>query len=463
LRPNPKFMIDSVSNKHDSPDEVVHCEITGVSFDGYLKYKTYEVVLSVSGSRQRHSGGFVHGPGHHIGAVAALAFDHAKRPHPILKSGDTRLARAERSEPYVQDGMVAGRMDKEGAHSSKIALAEIAEEVGGEVVGDTFRELGSLSPSMPFESTEADHYYLAAVVITGKPSGDGGRMEVEDLIGPKFLSPDEALRSMDNGEVSEGGRSRTMFCRGFDSIGYIHQLGIYVHDHPALKSRFETLGLGEPVDIRDQLASSRIPEEAPPNGSLESQINHVVPVRRDEVPLTELARLIDTESKHAVKTEDRTTELDGTFRSQYLQLDYDRVKLADYYLDPDKGPMIRMQSVARPALAFAPDSLKVVTRDIQDLPISRDKTPQEQLPVGVRALGKPTGASPGQSDLYYHFYVRETKPTPDGYVTLGEAIKMCRTGDADSHTEAFCGRLADDLGWIPNLRLYLDDAKQLTL
>ena len=446
-------------------DEVISSEITGVGYDGYLKYKNYQVDLSLEGILTRYSGGFVHGPGHHIGAVAAFAFDDAMTPHPVLKSGDTRLSRAERSQPYVLDGFVAGRMDKKGADSSKIALAELAEEVGGEVVGDTFRKLGGLSPTMPFESTEGDNYYLAAVEITGKPSGDGGQMEVPDLIAPKFLSPTEALRSMDNGEISEGGRTRTLYGRGFDSIGYVPQLGAYVHDHPALLSKFDTLGLGEPVDIRSQLKPSRFPQEKPPADNLEAQINDVVAVARKEVSMSDQSRLVDVQAKHAVNKNGVITELDGQFPSQYLQLDYDRAKVAQYYIDPEKGPMVKMKEEARPALAFAPDSPKVVRRDVQDLPISRDKPAEDQLPDGVRALGKPTGASPGQSDLYYHFYAQETsppeKPEQSGYVKLSEAIKLCRTGDGDAHTEALCERLADDLNWIPNLEMSVQQAKDL--
>lgn len=446
-------------------DEVVSSEITEVGYNGYLKFKNYQVDVSAEGILTRYSGGFVHGPGHHIGAVAAFAFDEAMTPHPILKSGDTRLSRAERSEPYVLDGFVAGRMDKKGADSSKIALAELAEEVGGEVVGDTFRKLGDLAPTMPFESTEGDNYYLAAVEIKGKPSGDGGQMEVADLIGPRFLSPTEAFRSMDSGEVSEGGRSRALYGRGFDSIGYVLQLGAYVHDHPALAARFDTLGLGQAVDIRGQLKASRFPEPTVPGDSLESQINDVVAVRRDEVPLSENSRLVDTDSKHAVNKSGVITQLDGEFKSQYLQLDYDRAKVADYYIDPEKGPMIRMQEAARPALAFAPDSPKVIRKDVDDFPILRDKTPEEQLPEGVRPLGKPTGASPGQTDLYYHFYARETakpeNPEQSGYVKLSEAIRLCRTGDGDAHTEALCERLADDMNWLPNLDMSVEQAKTL--
>lgn len=435
-------------------------KLTRLAFDGYLKYHTYQLELT-SGMPATFTGGFVHGPGHHIAAVAAFAFDHDLTPHPILKSGDTRLSRFERGQPYVLDGFVAGRMDKEGADSSKIALAELAEEVGGQVVGTTFRKLGELTPTMPFESTEADHYYMAAVEIVGRPSGDGGLMEVADLIAPRFLAPLEAWRAMDQGEVSEGGRTRALFGRGFDALGYLPQLGVYIHDHPQLAARYDPLGAGPVQDLRPQLKAGRIPEDQPPGTSLEARINHVVTGSREVHPLSETSRMVDSECRHAVDKNGEITVLEGRFLSQYLQLDYDRAKLADYYLDPERGPMISLQTEARPVLAFSPGSPEVLRLDVQDLRLFRNREPREQLPPGARALGRPTGASPGQSDLYYHFYVRQTDPPQtSGFVTLSQAIRLCRSGHGDAHTEALCARLALELNWIPNLNMSVEAAKQ---
>ena len=216
--------------------------------------------------------------------------------------------------------------------------------------------------------------------------------------------------------------------------------------------------------IRDRLKASRFPEPEA-RTTLESQINHIVPVRRDEIPLGTDSRLVDASAKHAVNKNGVITELDGEFPSQYLKLAYDRAKVADYYLDSEAGPMIRLKSDARPALAFAPDAPKVIRKDVTDVPISREESPESQLPKGVRKLGQPTGASPGQSDLYYHFYARESErpenPQQAGYVPLSDAIKMCRTGDGDAHTEALCERLADDLEWIPNLNMSVESARSL--
>ena len=465
-QPQPRPEVSPPAEAAQPVDQVVSSEITETPFNGFLKYKNYEVSVSRDGILERYRGGFVHGPGHHIAAVAAFAFDEAMTPHPILKTGDTRLARADRQEPYVLDGFIAGRMDKKGADSSKIALAELAEEVGGEVVGETFRKLGeSLTPTMPFESTEADNYYLAAVEITGKPTGDGGGMEVTDIIGPKFSTPNEAIRAMDNGELSETGRTRALYGRGFDAIGYVPQLGVYVQDHPELAARYDTLGLGDVQDIRSQLKPSKFPEPWKPGDNLESQINDVTCTKREETALDAESRMIDAKTKHAVNKNGVITTLDKEFPNQYLQLDYDRAKVATYYIDPERGPMVEMKSDVRPSLAFAPDSPSVLRRDVEDIKIERDKGLEEQLPAGTRPLGKGGGASAGQTDLYYHYLAREVEqPSQDknaNFLPLGEAISLCRNGEGDAQTEALCERLADDLNWLPNLGMSVAAAKSL--
>lgn len=447
-------------------DGVVSSQLLEVPFDGFLKYKTYEVSIAQKGILQRYRGGFVHGPGHHIGAVAAFAFDAAMTPHPILKTGDTRLSRAERNESYVLDGFIAGRMDKEGADSSKIALAELAEEVGGEVVGQTFRKLGeTITPTMPLESTEGDNYYLAAVQLSGSPSGDGGGMEVVDMIGPKITTPIEALRAMDEGQVSEAGRTRVLFGRGFDAIGYLPQLGVYVHDHPRLRERFDTLGLGEVTDLRQQIRGGPLPETRPPAQTLEARINHVVATRREQIPVAEGSKMIDARTRHAVNANGSITTLEQEFPNQYLQLDYDRAKLATYCIDPERGPLVQLTTEARPALAFAPESPRVLRKDVADLPLSRVQNPLEQLPPGARLLGQAGGASAGQSDLYYHFAARQVaapeNPAEQGFVPLSQAILLCRSGEGDAQTEALCERLCDDLEWIPNLEMSVEDARRM--
>ena len=432
-------------------------------FDGFLKYRTYHLAVA----QQEFEGGFVHGPGHHIAAVAGLVFDEKLMPHAILKSGDTRLSRAERSESYVMDGFIAGRMDKAGARSSKIALAELAEEVGGEVVGDTFRPLGQVvSPTMPLESTEGDNYFMAAVELSGKPLGDGGGMEVADLIGPKIVTPDQLFDALQKGLVSEVGRTQTLFSRAFDAIGYLPQLDLYVHDHPALVERFDTLGLDPLEDLRSQLTGSPLPEPAPGGGStLESRINEVVVHRREVIETGPQSRMVCATTSHAVRDEDGLTVLENEFANQYLQLDYDRVKLVTFYRDPEQGPMVRMPEAPRPALAFAPGNPPVMRRDVVDVAVSREKTLEAQLPPDAFLLGRGGGASAGQSDLYYHFAAREVSHLEpeqlESYYPLSEAIRLCRCGEGDAQTEALLRRLSRYLEWIPNLSLSVSQARAL--
>lgn len=463
LPPRTPHSVQAPASPTGPQDQVVKAEVIGVPFEGFLKYKSYRVELVEGGQCTHYTGGFVHGPGHHISAIAALAFDEQMKPHPILKSGDTRLSRADRQKPYVQDGFIAGRMDKVGAESSKIALAELAEEVGGEVVPGTFQPLGQrVVPTMPFESTESDAYFMAAVHISGNPFGDGGSMELTDLIGPKIMTTSEAIRAMDEGKVSEASRTRTMFGRSFDAIGYIPQLEVYVQEHPALASRFDTLGLGPVVDLRVAEAASRFPEPKTPGDNLESRVNHVVCSQRQEVALSDQARMVNAKTRHAVNENGVITPLDAEFANQYLQLDYDRAKIGTYYIDPQRGPMLQMTRQARPALAFAPESPDVLRLDVADIQIRKD---EETAPEGSRPLGNASGASAGQTDLYYHFFAREVTapehPDKEGFLPLAQAIRLCREGQGDAQTEALCERLADDLQWIPNLEMSVDQARKL--
>jgi hypothetical protein len=429
---------------------VSHSEVTDEPFGKFLKYKRYVAQID----DQLYRGGFVHGPGHHSAAVAALGFNENGKPFAVLKTGDTRLSRAERGEPYVLDGFIAGRLDKKGAGAVKIALGELAEEVGGEVVPGTFQPLGAaLSPTMALESTECDSYFLALVKLAGAPTGDGGSMEVTDLIGPKFLSPQQLLQACRQGGVSDASRAETMYTRSFDRIGYLPQLDLFVQDHPRLEARFRTLGLGDVLDLRSEQKST-IPQDipAPP-----SKINDVVVAERDVIVIDDETRMMDAKTQHAIRSVSLVEAQGKPFPNQYLQLDYDRVKLVTFVEDPERGPLVRLSSQARPCLAFAPESPTVVRMDVEDLRIPRDRS---GLP-GAEPLGSPCGASAGQSDLYYHFGARRSQDSDGSYLPLARAITLCREGHGDAQTEALLVRLADELGWIPNLGMSVKEAKAL--
>ena len=439
--------------------------ITQTLFDGFLKYQTYKFQTVVYGSPEELEGGFVFGPGHHTAAMAGLLFNGENKPLVVLKTGDLRFTRLERGEPYKLDGCVAGRMDKMGASTIDIALAELAEEVGGEVVGSSFRPLGKeLTPTMPLESTECDTYFVAAVRVLSKPSGDGGKMEVPELIGAKVVSPSEAWKLFSGGRVSDGARTQVMFGRAFDSIGYVPTHDLFVQDFPELAGRFQTLGLGETWDPRLENLESEVPPAPKDDNNPMSRINSAQAVERRTVPLPS-GEMVDAEIRHAIKTGDTLTPVGNTFSSQFLKLEYDRVKVAEYYQDPESGPMVKMKTRIRPVMAFAPGKPRTYRLDVDDLPVPRNENFLEKMENTI-TLGSPSGASSGQSDLYYHYAATEVKkpekPTGEGFVTLGEAIRLCRSGHGDAQTEALLLRLAHHLKWNPNLSMSWEDLKRVT-
>jgi hypothetical protein len=518
---------------------ILKAEITGTPFKQYLTYQTYRVETS---SHQTFEGGFVYGPGHHAAAIAALVLDEKGMPYAVFKRGDTRLSRAERKESYVKVGWIAGRLDKPGASGAKIALDELAEEVGGAVVEGSFRRLGDkLSCTMPFESTEGDSYFSALVQLSGKPYGDGGSMEVVGLIGPLLKPAKEALIALDGEEICDSGRARTMYARNFDAIGFIPQLGVYVQDHPKMLRAFNSLGMGTPIDPRPLVRGSKIDNKllVPPKPTTqESRINDVICTSRRQIPLNSDSWMVAAKTRHAIRAlsvryvqggvgpgiktsaalgsdafeqntnssgkdpalsvVDEVTPLLKEFPNEYLHTNYDRAKVVVYFLDPVQGPVVVLNSQVHPVQAFGPksDSMRLprsmsrkqsdldsrlpppptavsfaeVTRlDVSDRKVARDQDPilqlSEEFPGKLRRLGAKSGASGGQSDLYYHYLACETTQLQDKagqqLVTLSEAIRLCRTGDGDSQTEAALVRLADSLNWIPSLQMDVEQAKQL--
>ena len=452
-----------------------HAAITGTLFSKYLKYQSYRVTLG----NEVYEGGFVHGPGHHISAIAALVFAPDGTPYATFKTGDTRLSRYLRNEPYVSTSGIAGRWDKSGSSAGQIVVDELSEEVGGRAVDGTFRRLGeTLAPTMPFESTESDEFFMAAVNIEGSPTGDGGAMEVVGLIGPVFYSPSEAVSKMDDATISDSARARAMFGRAWDAIGYLPDLGVYVQDYPDLHARYDTLGLGPVDDLRKRVSRGEVPAAQESTNSLASSINAATIVEQGQLDLGEVGKIVDARIQHAVKSRESTTSLPHIFPSQYLQTNYDRAKVALYYPDPKLGPMVEMKPQARPTLAFALGELKVIRRDLRDVRVNKDpyfiglpQTPPDHLmavpshPVkrelqstfdGVlHQLAKPNAASSGQSDLYYWSFSCRVDPPDENersnFVTLAEALRLCRTGHGDAQTEATLLRLATHLDWLPQL------------
>lgn len=436
-------------------------------FSKFLQYRVFEVVTPSGPQRV----GVLNGPGHDCAAVAAVVLDSEARPLMVLKTGDARISRVMRGETYLKLGSVAGRLDKEGANAAKIALAELAEEVGGQVVADSFRPLGLwLTPSMPFESSESDANYFSLVQLTGTAQGDGGGMEVEGLIGPVFLNFLDGFAAMESGAVGDAGRAMTLYRRCADSMGYVPELQTWIFDHPRLLERFQTLGLGAPLDPRQAPRSPHIPDDFVPQGAA-AQVDGAAWSRRLDHKLAE-GSLVEGETIH---THRGGQQLGGEFANQLLSLDYDRAKIVDYFLDPQLGPLVRFTLGERPVLAVKGSLLHKEQRtgtwkentalrrlDVLDVKFARGDGPPAR---GLEKLGEPCGASSGQCDLYYHFYARPHLDLPadaQDWIPLSKALEFCRTGQGDSQTEAALLRLARRLAWLPNLGMSVAQARSLT-
>jgi hypothetical protein len=460
-----------------------------VLFDGFLKVRTYELDIQRPEGVQTVTLTNLNGPGHNCAMVATTALAPDGTPRIILKKGDTRLSRQLRGEEYVKLGPTGGRLDKVGADPEKIGLSETAEELGGRPVEGSFRRLGSkLSPTMPHESTESDAYFSAVVQLGGKIEGDGGGMEAVGLIGPYLCDYQEFQRLLNSGEIADGARTRTMYGRNFDSVGYIPQLGVYVHDHPALKARFSTLGLGEPWDPRSQKPPEIQPEppaepDAPKNEA--ALIDHCIITQCKEIPLGIGMKMIDAQTQHAATVDGVVVPQEKKFLNQVECLNYDRAKMVVYYNDPQQGPMVYFADCERPLQALkgtgvfgqecdpTQDNTNLVRKDLMDFKIDREEAAGPQLANLLaselkvqsqpRELCAKTSTSSGSNDLYYHFYAVEVDKPPAGvqFVPLAQAVLGCRGGDADPLSESTLLSLYDQLGWIPQLGMSVESARQL--
>jgi hypothetical protein len=404
--------------------------------------------------------------------VAAVVIDSQARPYMVLKTGDARISRLMRGQPYLKLGCVAGRLDKAGADAAHIALAELAEEVGGKVVADSFRPLGLwLTPTMPLESSESDANYFSLVQLGESPRGDGGGMEIEGLIGPVFLPFLQGFSAMEDGTVGDAGRAMTLYQRCADSIGYVPELHTWVYDHPHLLERFDTLGLGPPLDPRSAPRSQQIPQNFVPQGAA-AEVDGAAWTERQEHPLAE-GSLVEGKTIH---THRGGQPLGQEFANQLLSLNYDRAKVVDYFLDPELGPLLRFSHGERPVLAVKGALLHKEQRtsewkentalrrlDVEDIKFARGSDPRS-LVVGLEKLGEPSGASSGQCDLYYHFFARRHPVRPadaQDWIPLAKALEFCRTGQGDSQSEAALLRLSRRLAWLPTLNMSVAQARAL--
>lgn len=428
-------------------------------FSKFLQYRVFDF--------EGQKVGVLNGPGHDCAAVAAVVLDSQSRPYMVLKTGDARMSRVLRHDTYLKWGCIAGRLDKAGASASKIALAEISEEVGGKVVADSFRPVGNwMTPTQPYESSECDANFFSLIQLGDAPKGDGGGMEVEGLIGPLFLRFQDGFAAMEDGRVGDAGRAMTLYRRCADWMGYVPELDRWVYDHPRLQQRYTTLGLGSPYDPRKDGQSKAIPANFVPGGPA-AAIDGAAWTECEKVKLDEHSQMLDGKTQHTA----HSVAQGAPFTNQLMQSDYDRAKIVTYTVDPEKGPLVRLSQNPRP-IAVLKQSLQgehqadrkenheLLQFDVDDVKFARGGSPQDLYDTPLQQLGQACGASSGQSDIYYHFYARQTKRAPE-MMPIAEAIQQCRTGQGDAQTEALLLRLCRQLHWIPTLDLSVEQAQQM--
>ena len=495
----PDGLITDVAAPQRPVAQAVAARQIAAPFESFMKVRTFEVDIARPGQAQVetvvcHA---LSGPGHNCSIAAPLMLDEHGLPRPVLKAGDTRAARTLRGEAYVKIGLIGGRWDKVGADAEAIGIDEIAEEIGADMVKGGYLPLGDkLVPTMPHESTEADRYFAAIVRVDAddKATGDMSGMEVVGLMKPQAMTVQSALQAMDDGSIGEGARARVAYGRALDKIGFIPELAAYVHDLPgALKKRFSTLGLGAPRDPRQlpaEIEADQGGHGAPPAPHEKAaEVDGVKFVSRDDVPIDGSTVMLDAETAHLAKD----TQVGGAFQNQILHVGYDRAKVVTFHDDPVQGPMVRLRPTPRPVMAakglamddersYKDENVALLALDVDELAVDLegavgtaaadavDGAVTDRFSSGsggaISRLGAPCDASPGQSDLRYHFYVNQVDAPPAGaekseFIRLADAIELCRGGEGDAATEAALLRLATRQRWLPQLGMSVDRAAKL--
>lgn len=466
-------------------------------FKGYLTVRRYAMELRADDSNmpQATHCNVLSAPGHNVSLVAVLLMHTDGRLEVVFKDGDTRPARVLRGEPYVKLGAVGGRLDQPNLDAAAVARHEVHEEIAATVVDGGLVPLGEMAAAtMPAESSEADRYFLALSHFdkgVSAPKGDGGGMELPGLIRPARLSVADAIAAMDDGRVGEGARARTAYGRAFDRLGYIPALDRYVFDLPeALNKRYDTLGLGQPVDLRKLGESHPASPPSPPDNPAR-QVNDVKLLDRVNTHLEEAALLVNARVAHAARKDGELRTVGAPFRIQFLHLPYDRVKLAVWVNDQSKGPRVLMESLERLPMAVKGANLREEFEGKEHAALNRLDLLEARMHVGVehrrdvieglaehaaeaiimarglagapKKLGSSVDASPGQSDLRYHLYHLEVPPgvADSRFIPLADALRACRQdGQGDTTTEALLLRLAAHAGWLPTLGMSVKAAQE---
>lgn len=450
--------------------EAVSAGIEAELFAGYMRLRTGWATFRDRGKESTQRGVVLSGPGHDVVIIAAVMIDLEGRPHLVFKGGDTRPARTLRGEPYLKIGSIGGRLDHQGVGSSATAILELAEETGAEVQADLLFPLSTApSPTMPQHSTEADHYYAAIVRFPEgtRPAGDGGGMELSELLRPIAFPAAEGLRGIDRGVIGEGARARVVATRALSALGYLPALGCWRSELPErLRGRFDPLGLEGSASVALPRAQVNLPTP--------SSDTKVVGCHLEDEQSIDAGEGLIFRNAWASHLGPGGEVVGRPYRIQFLHVPYDLAKVVRYAKDPIYGARVALQRRPRVPLAVKALALQAELQGalVRPLPLDVDEASvpaaepnsvesalASALPgAALERLGATADASPGQSDLRYHFYAQEITSTAD-LVPLAEAIRLFRQGEGDAAAECALYRLADRLGYVPELGAFVSELR----
>lgn len=412
-------------------------------FEGYLRMRRFD----------RPSGPVevLSGPGHDVVVVTCYVRGPDGRPRFVVKTGDTRPARVLRGRPYVKHGLVAGRLDHAGQSPADVARIEVEEEVGARVVGDVV-ELGPLPvPTMPLASTEADLHVLAEVAFDegARPRGDGGGMEVPELLGHDLVEPDAVVAAVRAGAIGEAARARVGFGRALERLGLREPAR--GADSP---SGGPLGGAGEadsPSGGPLGGAGGSSGFAAPPpggRGAVAGGIDGAEVRTKRAIELATLSgRLLDAEGRHL--SGDRP--VGSPFPIQILDLALDEVEVVGWARGPGGEPWVAMERQPSPVL--------LVKADLQDEVRSGRRTPTRlwagalgsaepgRADAAARTIARERGwgeperlleseASPGQSTLVEYLYASSAPFDAAVMRPLSESLRLVREEGGSARTEA---------------------------
>lgn len=391
-------------------------------YEGYLQVRRFDVDGQLAD--------VLSGPGHDVVVVVGVTLDAFDKPTFIVKRGDTRPARTLRNEPYVKDGLVAGRIDYE-TPVEVLAAQEVEEEVGGRVAGSV-QMLGTLPvPTMPSSSTEADLYYLAAFELDPgrRPIGDGWGMEVPELMGWSPWGPEALLDRIRAGKMGETFRSRVAYGRAIEKLG--------------LSGRATTRGLGPVLSALDgvkALPSGPVAEPASDIDGAELEVLRAVDTKYPR------GRLLEARATHTCRGSGRG----APYPVQILDLVDDEVEVIPYSVDDEGTQWVGLERTAWPALV-AKSALQAEVRSGLVTPfqtwsgavaVGEDPYAVARGLCAQKGWGAPKHllsgqASAGQSTLTEHvFLVQVAKNDGGTFLPLDNALARAREEGVSARTEA---------------------------